>query len=95
MAQESQTYAREEEASHANDTVNPDLEDNERTSLLRRGSQRDDYFDVYMHHHDHSHNGGHCAEITQERRDTTMQLLSVLVSWTDTFRSHRKLTTPT
>ncbi|KAG8898999.1 hypothetical protein FRB99_006999, partial [Tulasnella sp. 403] len=50
----------------------------ERSTLLpRRASQRDAYFDVYLHHHDHSHPGGHCDD--EQRKDPFIQLLGALV----------------
>lgn len=53
---------------------------NEHSPLLsrREAGGRDEYFDVYMHHHDHGHQEGHCLET--ERRDKMVQLLGVLVS---------------
>lgn len=49
--------------------------------MTRRNSQRDAYFDVFMHHHDHSHAAGHCdEEEVEETKDKAVQLLGVLVS---------------
>ncbi|KAG8925487.1 high-affinity Zn(2+) transporter zrt1 [Tulasnella sp. 418] len=52
----------------------------ERTALLSPGSPvngRDTYFDVYMHHHDHSHRGGHC--VAMEVKNKMIQLLGICV----------------